>query len=53
MNWSYIAGYFDGEGCLLLGITRDKRARATKGSQIDGILLLFGGLRRGGNPFPL
>lgn len=25
MSWQYIAGYVDGEGSLLLGVTRDKR----------------------------
>ena len=36
MSWPYIAGYFDGEGCLLLGIHRDKREKSTKGSEVNG-----------------
>lgn len=36
MDWSYFSGYFDGEGCLLLGITQDIRTAKTKGSKIDG-----------------
>ncbi len=36
MNLDYIAGYFDGEGCMLLGVHRDKRLVKTKGSLIDG-----------------
>lgn len=36
MDWSYFSGYFDGEGCLLLGIVCDRRTAKTKGSEIDG-----------------
>ena len=36
MNLDYMAGYFDGEGCMLLGVHRDKRPDKTKGSLIDG-----------------
>ena len=36
MNWSYIAGYGDGEACLLLYISKDKRKHKIKGSQIVG-----------------
>lgn len=36
MNWSYLAGYFDGEGCLLLGIIRDTRKEKTVGTKVDG-----------------
>lgn len=39
MSWEYIAGYTDGEGCLLLGVTRDKREQSTKGSQVDGWII--------------
>ena len=35
MNWSYIAGYFDGEACLLLGVAQDKRHNTWK-SLVDG-----------------
>jgi hypothetical protein len=36
VNHSYIAGYFDGEGCLLLGITHEKREEKKRGSLVDG-----------------
>lgn len=36
MNWSYVAGYSDGEGCLLINVVRDKRPERTKGSVVDG-----------------
>ena len=36
MDWSYLAGYFDGEGCLLLGIVRDKRKEKTVGTKVEG-----------------
>ena len=28
MSWQYLAGYIDGEGRLLMGISRDKRAKS-------------------------
>lgn len=36
INWSYLAGYFDGEGCIMLGITKEKRPEKKKGSIVDG-----------------
>ena len=36
MNWAYIAGYFDGEGCLLFNVRQDKREQSQKGSHVDG-----------------
>jgi len=36
MNWDYIAGYGDGEACLILAIHRDKREKSIRGSQVDG-----------------
>lgn len=36
MDWSYIAGYFDGEGSLLLGVTQDTRKEKIGNSQVDG-----------------
>jgi len=36
MSWQYIAGYGDGEGSMLFGITQDKRPIKTKGSKVDG-----------------
>ena len=36
MNWEYIAGYGDGEACLLMGIQHEKREIKTKGTLIDG-----------------
>ena len=35
MNWSYIAGYSDGESSLLLGIAQDKREKS-KNSKVEG-----------------
>jgi hypothetical protein len=36
MSWEYIAGYIDGEGSLLIGITKEKRPEKKKGSVVDG-----------------
>lgn len=36
LNWSYIAGYGDGEGCLLLGITQEKRPSKLGNSFVGG-----------------
>ena len=36
MSWPYIAGYFDGEGCLLLGIVQDTREEKIKGTRVQG-----------------
>lgn len=36
MTFEYIAGYFDGEGCLLFQIKKDYREEKFKGSQISG-----------------
>jgi len=39
MDWSYVAGYFDGEGCLILDIVRDKRKEKTVGTKVEGWLI--------------
>lgn len=36
MNWDYIAGYADGESCILLAIQHDSRESNRRTSQIDG-----------------
>ena len=36
MNWNYLAGYFDGEGCIVLGIPHEKRDEKKTGSDVDG-----------------
>ena len=35
ISWQYIAGYFDGEGCLTFNIGQGRKDK-TKGNQIDG-----------------
>ena len=36
MTWEYIAGYGDGEGCLLFGIVQDKRPEKISGTKVTG-----------------
>lgn len=40
MSWEYIAGYIDGEGSLLIGITKEKRPEKKRGSLVDGWAIL-------------
>ncbi|KKL83962.1 hypothetical protein LCGC14_1969420, partial [marine sediment metagenome] len=40
MDWSYISGYFDGEGSLLLGVSQDTRKGKIGNSQVDGWIII-------------